>query len=474
MSEISVQRKIQHLYWRAGFGPPMPILSDDKLLLEKEKEKIFELSTSVTLLNVVTKTSTTSYEKSKMTYNERKINKQTSRDDILTLNKKWLGSMSSNPACLHEKMTLFWAGHFACRTLSPNKAQDYVNVLRTYALGKFGDLLTAVSKHTVMLQYLNNQQNRKQHPNENFAREVMELFTLGRGNYSENDIKEAARAFTGWAFDEEGDFHFREKMHDYGNKAFLGQTGNFFGDDILKIILEQKQCAKFIVTKIYKYFVNDVPDEKIIATLSSEFYNSGYDIKKLMHSVFSSEWFYEEKNIGAKIKPPVVLLADLSKNFDISYANNKSIVSIQRILGQILLMPNSVAGWPDGKNWIDSSTLMYRLKLAGILLGEKESSIKPKKEFDAMVPVEEDAMTAQIKQFNIRKFFKVDWTKFIELFITKDENALPVALSSFLLQTDFDSSDNTVGTILLQDIDKKDKIKQVAIHLMSLPEYQMC
>ena len=148
-----------------------------------------------------------------------------------------------------------------------------------------------------MLSFLNNQQNKKQHPNENIAREVMELFTLGRGNYTENDIKEAARSFTGWGFNYQGEFQFKQKQHDSGSKTILGQTGNFTGEDVLNILLEQKQTSKYITQKVYKYFVNDNIDNEKVEWLSKRFYSSNYNIADLMKDIFSSDWFYDAKNI---------------------------------------------------------------------------------------------------------------------------------------------------------------------------------
>ena len=188
-------------------------------------------------------------------------------------------------------------------------SQELLQIIRTNALGSFADMLKAVSKSPAMLQFLNNQQNKKSHPNENFAREVMELFTMGRGNYTENDVKEAARAFTGWAFNAQGQFVFRKNQHDDGNKTFLGKTGNFDGDDILNMLLEHKQTANYISKKIYRYFVNENIDDRNQQWLSGRFYSNNYNIAKLLEDIYTSDWFYDEKNIGIRIKSPVELLA---------------------------------------------------------------------------------------------------------------------------------------------------------------------
>ena len=184
----------------------------------------------------------------------------------------------------------------------------------------------------------------------------MELFTLGRGNYTENDIKEAARAFTGWSSEFKGEFVFRRFQHDYGEKTVLGKTGNFDGDDVLDIFLSQKQTAKFITQKIYKFFVNDNVDEEKVNWLADRFYQSNYDISKLMEDIFTSDWFYDEKNIGSKIKSPIELMAGIQRMLPMKLENEEALTFLQRALGQILFYPPNVAGWPGGKTWIDSST----------------------------------------------------------------------------------------------------------------------
>ena len=177
---------------------------------------------------------------------DRKEMKKAFTEKTRDMNLLWVQAMVDSNFPLLEKMSLFWHGHFATHINNPYYDQELLDILRKNALGNFADMLRGVSKSSAMLQFLNNRQNKKQHPNENFAREVMELFTLGRGHYTEDDVKEAARAFTGWAFDGQGEFVFRQKQHDDGEKTFLGKRGNFDGDDILSILLEQKQTATFI------------------------------------------------------------------------------------------------------------------------------------------------------------------------------------------------------------------------------------
>lgn len=170
-----------------------------------------------------------------------------------------------------------------------------LDIIRVNALGSFKDLLHDVSKSAAILNFLNASQNKKDHPNENFAREVMELFTMGRGNYTETDIKEAARAFTGWSANIKGEFIFRRFQHDDGAKTVLGNTGRFEGEDILDLLLKEKQTATFITQKIYKFFVNETVDKQKVEWLANRFYKNDYHIGKLMDDIFTADWFYDEK-----------------------------------------------------------------------------------------------------------------------------------------------------------------------------------
>jgi len=200
-------------------------------------------------------------ERRQLSDDEKKQVREKSKENIKNLNLTWLDQMINSPQQLREKMSLFWHGHFASRNLNILYQQQLLDIIRSNALGNFGELLTEVSKSAAMINFLNNNQNRKDHPNENFAREVMELFTLGRGNYTENDVKEAARAFTGWGATIGGEFVFRKFQHDAGNKTVLGKSGNLQGEDVLNILIEQKQTAVFITRKIYRFFVNEQVDD---------------------------------------------------------------------------------------------------------------------------------------------------------------------------------------------------------------------
>lgn len=382
MAVVSEQTQLQHLGWRAGFGENLPVIHS--WMKKRRKAVVRKIllgpeDTTPDPVKVIDETDLPDYKKQRnMGAEERRMVQRMNADGIKDLNVMWMYSMINSDHPLREKMALFWHGHFACRTQNVLHNQQLLQVIRQHGLGNFGTLLTEVSKTPAMLAFLNNQQNRKQHPNENFAREVMELFTMGRGNYTEKDVKEAARAFTGWGFDEVGQFQFRKNQHDDNEKTLLGNTGNFDGDDVIKILLEQKQTAKFITGKIYRYFVNDDVDEDKVNRLADRFHQSNYDLRTLMQEIFLSDWFYDPRNIGNRIKSPVELLVGLRKSIPMQFEQEEAMLVFQRVMGQVLFYPPNVAGWPGGRSWIDSSSLMFRMRVPQIILYSQEFNIRPK------------------------------------------------------------------------------------------------
>ncbi len=402
---------------------------------------------------------------------KQKAFRQRTRD----INLLWLQAMVDSQYPLVEKAALFWHGHFATRIDNPYYDQRLLQILRTNALGNFGELLREVSKSAAMLQFLNNQQNKKAHPNENFAREVMELFTLGRGHYTEDDVKEAARAFTGWAHDGTGEFIFRKKQHDDGKKKFLGKTGYFNGDDILDILLEQKQTAVFITQKIYRYFVSDEKiDEKRVRELADDFYESKYDIGALLKTIFSSDWFYGEHVTGAKVKSPVELLVGYQRLMPLQFAKPQFLLSLQRLLGQVLFAAPNVAGWPGGKNWIDSSSLALRMRLPEALFASGELDLSPKDhDPEAMSgAIEMDMETYNNQRYRMGKTVP-DWTQFLAAWSVVGKDALLSSLADYLLNIRLSEGKLNEVNSFADHFNTNDFIKSVTILLMELPEYQL-
>ena len=456
-------KEIQHLYWRAGFGMlPSQLEKVNKKSKKSLIKELFDNSKSYTSLTVDT---TVIEQKTKEAYKNKdkkaraeiqKINRELIRE----FNRAWVDRLVNPKEILRERMTLFWANHFVVRDNRIDFAQNYNNMLRENALGNFGDFVKAMSKQAAMLKYLNNKQNVKQSPNENFARELMELFTLGKGNYTEDDIKESARAFTGYFHDIKGEFQIRNRRHDDLPKTFFGKQGNFDGDDIIDLILEEKQCARFISEKIYRYFVNDEINTSHINEMTDIFYED-YNIEKLMRFVFSSDWFYDEKNIGTKIKSPIDLLVGIQNVVPMKFKKKKALYAIQKGLGQVLLFPPNVAGWKGGKNWIDSNTIILRMRYPSVLLNSTHISIKKKGDFG-------DPLGQFVKQKGKKlNYFKVDadWATFNSNFKKINTNAL----QDFLIVPEINQ-----GTKTYLDSLSKSSMQEYCVQLMSIPEYQMC
>jgi len=448
----------KHLLSRAGFG--LSTLQIEDLKNQKIKSLVNNLFKEYSFTEITYNTPDfvqIEYTDPKATADQKREAQKITQKQNVELNLNFLNQMTKSEDQLREKMAFFWHGHFATRVNNPKFNRQLLNVIRKNALGNFKELLFEVSKSPAMLQFLNNQQNKKDHPNENFAREVMELFTMGRGNYTETDIKELARAFTGWGYNKEGEFIDRPKQHDTGTKTFLGKTGNFNGDDVLNIILEQKATARFITTKIYKFFVNENPDQKNINKLSEEFYASHYDIKKLMESIFLSSWFYDKKNIGNKIKSPTELIAGMIRILPMEIKNPENITVYQKLLGQMLLFPPNVAGWPSGKSWIDSSTLMLRLQIPQIWSGLRPMEYSAKEDDDIDMGMKSrEALIKAFKSPNIT----IDWLAVEKAF----KNKRP---EDYIIQNTELIDMKTVSQFSDQSL------KMNIINLMSTPEYQL-
>lgn len=282
----------------------------------------------------------------------------------------WLDSMIAGEDPLRDRMTLFWHGYFTSSMRDVKSSYQLIQqnqLLRTSSLGRFGELLFAIAKDPAMLEYLDNDKNRKGSPNENFAREVMELFTLGEGNYTEDDIKEAARAFTGWR-SRKGEFIESKRGHDRGEKTVLGVTGNLGGDDVLAILLNDKHCAAYVAGRIIEYLEGAVPSDSRREIYAELLRTNNFAIEVFLRALFRDPDFYREEVLGNRVAGPIEYLVGMARRLDLtppqvwlSYGS--------RLLGQELFFPPSVKGWDEGMAWITTASLMQRGNLAGILVG---------------------------------------------------------------------------------------------------------
>ena len=485
---MTSQQQLQHLYWRAGFGPrPQDVAAgmsprralrqlfhDSKDFQPLDGPALRYREQQLAMLPPPTPDlrqdpPAPALRRGQLTPAQRQQQNQQIRAAFYAMNTGWLTRMATSPAQLREKLTFFWHGHFACRVRRPDIALQLNNIIREKALGHFGDLLLAVSRAPAMLQFLNNQQNRKQHPNENFAREVMELFTIGRGHYSERDVQEAARAFTGWGYNGQQGYVFRARQHDDGPKTFLGRTGNFTGEDVLNIILEQPATAEFITTKLYRFFVNDTPDPRRIQPLAQAFYRSRYDISDLLERLFSADWFYDPANVGTRIKSPVELLAGIKRTFGVELTNEKPLIVFQKALGQTLFQPPNVAGWPGGRSWIDSSSLLYRLQLPAVLFRNAEFRVALKQDENDLDPNESRAA----RTFDQAVPARVALAPVAQLLAGTPPAQQPAQLSAFVLQTPIRSESLALVQHAAAQVAEENRLRTLVTSLLSLPEYQL-
>ena len=293
----------------------------------------------------------------------------------------WANRMVVSPCPLQEKMALFWHGHFAT---GADKVRDYRKMLVQLALfhrqatGNFRDLLLGVAQDPAMLVFLDAGQNVKDAPNENFGREVMELFTMGVGHYTEQDIREAARAFTGWV-NADLSFKLDQSKHDTGQKSFLGQVGNFGGGDVLDIILQQEVTANYIAGKIYRFLVREDLSSALQQQLGAVFRNNNYEIKPLLRTILLSKDFYSAASVGTKSKGPVELMVTMYRELGLKQLPGvPDFNSATAELGQVLLNPPTVAGWAQGRSWITPGMLLARGNIAReVLLPDMISFVDP-------------------------------------------------------------------------------------------------
>jgi uncharacterized protein (DUF1800 family) len=292
----------------------------------------------------------------------------------------WLYCMLQSGHPLREKMTLFWHNHFATsitKVQSPALMFRQNCLLRMHALGRFGPMLQAISRDGAMLVWLDSNRNVKGKPNENYARELMELFSLGVGHYTEKDIREAARAFTGWHTDGKG-FAFNDSSHDGDPKTVLGRTGAWDAGDVVRIVLEQPAAARFLVRKLYHFLIseNAAPPDALLEPLCESFRQNDYDVAGLVKAMLASQHFYSGHAFRQRVKGPVEFVLGAvqavyrrydEKEADYRPLRQQVLVHWLGAMGQQLFAPPNVKGWPGGQSWLNTSTMLERANFAGAL-----------------------------------------------------------------------------------------------------------
>ncbi len=300
------------------------------------------------------------------------------RNAVMLTQLWWLNRCLATPNPLQERMVYFWSNHFtsgiAQKGITPDMMVAQYSLFRRFALGNYAELTHEVSKDPAMLRYLDGIANRAQHPNENYARELMELFTMGVGNYTEEDVRQSARAFTGNTVDRlSGQYMFNPRAHDDGDKTFLGRTGNFDGDDIVDIIMQQPVTAGFMARKFLRAFVYDDPEPELIEAVADKFRASGYNVAVLMGVLLRSNIFYSDRAYRALVKSPIELCIGAMKTLGATAVGVRTLGAMVS-MGQIPMQPPNVAGWPGGSLWLNTGAYTARSNYLNQLVSFKPAA----------------------------------------------------------------------------------------------------
>jgi uncharacterized protein (DUF1800 family) len=343
-----------HLYRRAAFGASLPELRD----------AVHAGHTAA--LDRLWRTDEEAEERHQfLTINGRRVADQNNEQ---ALRGWWVYCMLNTLQPVREKLTLFWHNHFAT-SIAKVRRTDLMyqqnRLMRHHALSKFQPFLLEMSQDPAMLVWLDSNSNIKGRPNENYAREIMELFSLGVGNYTETDIRQAARAFTGW-HTEGAKFDFNEKFHDTGEKTVLSQTGPWNGDDIVRILLEQPACARFLVKKLYRFYISETqdPPAALLEPLATQLRQSDYDLGQLVKTMLRSRHFYSDYSYRQRIKSPTEFVLGAVKAVGQGFAAPGALVSKISTMGQQLFAPPNVKGWEGGRAWLNTATVLARHNFA--------------------------------------------------------------------------------------------------------------
>jgi len=395
---------------------------------------------------------------------------------MLELRGWWLQRMARGPRPLQEKMVLFWHGHFATsyeKVRDPYYMWRQNELFRRLATGNWQQLLLDAGKDPAMLIWLDQAQSRKEHPNENFAREVMELFALGEGHYTEKDITEAARALTGWSLERDDQkFIYRPRFHDDGEKTILGRTGNFDGDDFISIIVSQPQAARFITAKLWNFFAGQPPTEELNAALADVFRANGNNFKPFLRVMFRCEEFYAPAIVRNEVKSPVQWLVSSVRMLESDLPPTLVGWGMLRQLGQDLFAPPNVKGWDGGMAWITTNTLLTRYNDAqtlvdGTLPQLSANDLAKKPGGGGGKKAEKALQRIRIGGVDIKKILTPEEQA--------DKDLMVAALEHRLLQSPLKGDQETA---LREFLDSKTKLSEADIRtcirlMMSTPAYQV-
>ncbi len=438
MAMDTERSRVAHLLRRAGFG-----------FTESELDEYTALGFSDSVERLL------NYEQVDDSATEQRLaGMQLDLNNVENARYWWLSRMLYTRRPLQEKMALFWHNHFvsaASKVRFASLLLQQIALFREAGLGNFEVLLRQVTRDPAMLQYLDNRENRKGAPNENYAREVMELFTVGIGNYTEEDIKEAARAFTGYTSNRENVFLFDPAAHDDDPKTFMGSTANFDADDILANLVRHPATARFITGKLFRFFVNDSPSESTSDRLASVFASSGFDIRAVVGDILRGPEFLSPAAYHGSVKQPVELVIGMLKALNVQNVA-PDLPQVVRKMGQDLLNPPDVSGWKGGVTWLNSSTLLERFNFADRVAGGRGLD----------QPYFTD-VAGQLGAHDLRTAADVV-NHYLRLLV--DSDVTPEARSALL---DYLAADTSMEDGPLPD----DKVRSTLHMMMSLPTFQL-
>lgn len=482
----------RHLLWRAGFGgPPAQIAFLQNLGPEGAVDALlnFERTTGYpadppkdfddSIMRPPSEDQRKEIQRARRSQDEdalarirlaRQQREQQDRAQMDSLQRWWLRRLIETPRPMEEKLTLFWHGHFATsyRTIENSAHMLIQNQLfRRNAAGNFGTLLHAIVRDPAMIGYLDNNDSRKEQPNENLARELMELFSLGEGNYSESDIKEGARALTGYSF-EHNSFVFRKERHDEGTKSILGRNGVRDGEGFIDAILGRRESAQFIALKLYRAFVNDLPAEgdarrgviALVKQLAGMIESAKFELRPMLRTLLLSEHFYDAANRLAHVKSPVELVVGMARSLGAPVRDLGIVIDALDLMGQNVFYPPSVKGWDGGRSWINTSTLFVRQNIANFLLTGKLP-----KGYDREAGTERHDARPLMMEASER----LDGRE-------KDAEALAPFLVTFCLGRPLAPARQSIVTEYLRSFAKVDdqSVARTLALICALPEYQVC
>jgi hypothetical protein len=410
------------------------------------------------------------------------------RDEPRDLGGWWIDVILRGGHPFREKLTLFWHNHFATSFTKVGRAAlmfQQNELFRRHALGNFRPMLLDASKDPAMLLWLDSNSNVKGHPNENYAREVMELFSLGVGNYTEKDVQEAARAFTGWHTDYQR-FHFGADLHDDGAKTFLGQTGPWNGEDVVRILLERPAAARFLVRKFYTALISEAtePPAPLVEALAHRFRTSDYDIAGLVRTILSSRLFFSEHAYRQRIKSPVEFVLGAVRAVAAQEPSPASLAGWMESMGQQLFVPPNVKGWPGATSWLNTATVLTRNNFARtIAAGEIAPSDPDQRLLSA--PSERERRRIELLEARLHSTMKLQPRAAYDdpvMLVEQNDCTAPTRVVAFLvdlmLQGDINATDRerlvaSAAEGRPSGESRAARVRELLHAIMVMPEYQL-